>query len=210
MDNWQRLERIIKWTGLSINSFALSIGLKRSENLYQIKKGNNGISRDLVELISTKYPHISKGWLMTGEGEMFIEQAQLLAKNNIPYFGVDAVFAVTTPTEKLPEPLFNISLPPFGDSTLAALNLHHSMEPEIPSGAIIILRNYEGRSVVPGETYLIISENFRGIRKIRLSQDPSEYTLIPANMEDFDPITISKESIEMLFLVTGVIINRTT
>ena len=56
LDTWHRLERVIKWTGLSVNSFALNIGLKRSENLYQIKKGNNGISRDLATLITTKYP----------------------------------------------------------------------------------------------------------------------------------------------------------
>ena len=55
-EKWRRLERVIKWTGLSINSFALTIGLKRSENLYQIKKGNNGISRDLAELITAKSP----------------------------------------------------------------------------------------------------------------------------------------------------------
>ena len=67
-EKWRRLERVIKWTGLSINSFALTIGLKRSENLYQIKKGNNGISRDLAELITAKYPSVSKGWLLTGEG----------------------------------------------------------------------------------------------------------------------------------------------
>ena len=60
-DAWHRLERVIKWTGLSVNSFALNIGLKRSENLYQIKRGNNGISRDLAELIAAKYPSVSKG-----------------------------------------------------------------------------------------------------------------------------------------------------
>ena len=74
LDTWHRLERVIKWTGLSVNSFALNIGLKRSENLYQIKKGNNGISRDLATLITTKYPSVSKAWLLTGEGEMFVEQ----------------------------------------------------------------------------------------------------------------------------------------
>ena len=66
-EKWRRLERVIKWTGLSINSFALTIGLKRSENLYQIKKGNNGISRDLAERIHARYPQYSIRWLLSGD-----------------------------------------------------------------------------------------------------------------------------------------------
>lgn len=89
LDTWHRLERVIKWTGLSVNSFALNIGLKRSENLYQIKKGNNGISRDLATLITTKYPSVSKAWLLTGEGEMFVEQVAASASQaGVPYYGM--------------------------------------------------------------------------------------------------------------------------
>lgn len=89
LDTWHRLERVIKWTGLSVNSFALNIGLKRSENLYQIKRGNNGISRDLANLITTKYPTVSKGWLLTGEGDMFIESqpATVPEGGGVPYYG---------------------------------------------------------------------------------------------------------------------------
>ena len=95
LDTWHRLERVIKWTGLSVNSFALNIGLKRSENLYQIKKGNNGISRDLATLITTKYPSVSKAWLLTGEGEMFVEQVAASASQaGVPYYGMDILAAV--------------------------------------------------------------------------------------------------------------------
>ena len=70
MTNWQRLEQVVDWSNMSTNRFALSIGLKRSENLYQIKRGNFGISKELARLICQKYPEISKLWLLTGEGEM--------------------------------------------------------------------------------------------------------------------------------------------
>ena len=71
MNSWNRLQKVIDWSGLSVNSFAKSIGLKRAENLYQIKKGNNSISKELSELVTIKYCNISKSWLLTGEGEMF-------------------------------------------------------------------------------------------------------------------------------------------
>ena len=70
MTDWQRLEQVIKWTGLSTNAFATGIGLKRSENLYQIKRGNNRISKNLAELIVRKYGSVNRAWLLTGEGEM--------------------------------------------------------------------------------------------------------------------------------------------
>ena len=60
LDDWQRIEKIVRWTGLSVNSFALSIGLNRSENLYRIKRGDNGISKELAELIAARYPEISR------------------------------------------------------------------------------------------------------------------------------------------------------
>ena len=74
MGSWTRLEQVIKWTGLTTNAFALSIGLKRAENLYQIKKGRNSISRDLADLIAAKYSGISKSWLLTGEGSMLTDE----------------------------------------------------------------------------------------------------------------------------------------
>lgn len=39
MDNWQRIDSVIRWANMTINYFALYIGLPRGENLYQIKKG---------------------------------------------------------------------------------------------------------------------------------------------------------------------------
>lgn len=208
LDNWQRLEKIIKWTGLSINSFALSIGLKRSENLYQIKKGNNGISRDLAELIAAKYPSVSKGWLMTGEGAMFIDQSA--RTKSIPYYGMDAAAVATTPKENRPAPMYQMNIPPLADSTFAALSFKEAMYPEIPAGATVVLKECDPGRVIPGEAYLIISDTFQGIRKVRLSSNPKEYKLIPANTDQFDPINIPRDEIKQLYLVTGVILKRTT
>ena len=73
LTEWQRLEQIIKWVGMSVNSFGREIGLSRSENLYQIKRGHNGISRDLAEMICKRYPQISKAWVLAGEGDMMLD-----------------------------------------------------------------------------------------------------------------------------------------
>ena len=181
-EKWRRLERVIKWTGLSINSFALTIGLKRSENLYQIKKGNNGISRDLAELITAKYPSVSKGWLLTGEGEMLIgNKAVTGSGSGIPYYGMDATVAVE---QQLPPPLFYINVPIFNDCDLSAMALGTAMQPDIPAGSIVLLKKWDVKAVVPGESYLIISAAFKGFRIIRRSEQADELLLLPRNAEE--------------------------
>ena len=69
-EDWPRLEEVIRYTGLSANKFAQFIGLPAAENLYRIKRGQNGISRALADRIIEYCPEISKGWLLTGEGNM--------------------------------------------------------------------------------------------------------------------------------------------
>lgn len=211
LDTWHRLERVIKWAGLSVNSFALTIGLKRSENLYQIKRGNNGISRDLVNLIVTKYPNISKGWLMTGEGEMLIESQQsssLSDSQGIPYYGMDVLMAVEDENAKMPEPRFKLHIPLFSDCDLAALNVGTAMQPEIPSGAIVVLKKWTINSIIPGETYLIVTPYFKGIRIVRFGERPTDLQLVASNTDQYDPISIQNSSILKLYIVRGIIIKK--
>ncbi len=65
----------------SVSALARLIGLKRSENLFQIKRGRNRISFGLVDQICKHLPEISKAWLLTGEGAMIISN-----DNGMPFF----------------------------------------------------------------------------------------------------------------------------
>ena len=69
-DVWPRIEMVIRWSGMSTNAFARHIGLPRGENLYQIKKGNNGLSMNVANLICEKFPEIDELWLLTGKRDM--------------------------------------------------------------------------------------------------------------------------------------------
>ena len=72
---WKRLEAVIVAQGFkSVNAFARHIGLRRAENLYQIRKGRNGISPHLAATIARHFPDVSQGWLLTGEGQMQLPQ----------------------------------------------------------------------------------------------------------------------------------------
>ena len=70
---WQRIEAVIEHYGFtSVSAFARHLGLPRAENLYQIKKGNNVISRRLADTINASLPEVSKGWLLFGENNMLL------------------------------------------------------------------------------------------------------------------------------------------
>ena len=71
---WSRIEAVIIYYRFrSVNAFAKHIGLRRAENLYRIKNGHNRLSHKLSETICTHFPDISRGWLLTGDGRMMIE-----------------------------------------------------------------------------------------------------------------------------------------
>lgn len=112
MDSWSRLKQTIDWSGLTINGFAQSIGLKRAENLYQIKKGRNAVSKDLAGLITTKYPDISRAWLITGEGAMFTKKKDSNpdSDKSIPFYGSISVGEDGSTLQYL-KPLYHLGIP---------------------------------------------------------------------------------------------------
>ena len=72
-DPWSRIEAVRHHCCItSVNAFARYLGLLRGENLYQIKKGHNGISPALAKRICNLHPEINPGWLLMGRGEMLL------------------------------------------------------------------------------------------------------------------------------------------
>lgn len=215
MNNWQRLEQVIKWTGLSTNAFAKVIGLKRSENLYQIKRGSFGISKELARLITTKYTIVNRAWLLTGEGKMLkmsasdneSEMMNNLIKGLIPYYPIDIVsFASNVfPTK----PTHNLVLPMFIGATFATTCVGNAMRPSVPNGSIVVLRDSSVNSIVPGETYLIATNDFVLIRTIRtIDSNENKIMLVADNREQYDNIILEKTEINKIYIVLGVIINK--
>lgn len=205
MTNWERLEQVITWAGLSTNAFAMAIGLKRAENLYQIKKGNNAISQNLAAKITRQYPAISKSWLLTGEGSMLADQVKSSGKK-IPFY--DSGFAGLPVDErsKAPEPLYYIDVPSIIDADFAVICVGSSMQPEIPSGSIVTLKEVSKDLILPGEIYFVVTDTYSTIKSIRtLEDDPSKFRLIPKNTKEYDEAIVPRDAILRLFLVKGII-----
>ena len=206
LNNWQRIEQVIKWSGISsVSAFAREIGLNRGENLYQIKRGNNGISRDLAESIAAKYPQISKAWLLTGEGEM-LPGKTARERYDIPFYKMD-VTSLTDPMEQI-NPAYYISFPMFKGADYAAFTFADAMEPEIPKGAIVFLQQIEKDNFTPGAIYYVRSAKFNGIRYVRKSINDGKLRLVPKNTADYDEMMIDSSEIKAMFRIKGVMIDK--
>lgn len=205
MTPWERLEQVIKWSGMSTNKFAHIIGLKRSENLYQIKRGAFGVSKELSSLITKKYPQINRSWLITGDGQMLVgaSDAGVDPEMVIPFYSIDANQIGNISLENI-KPLYNISIPIAAD--LAVQCIGNSMSPEIPNGSTVILKEVDITTLLPGIPYLVVTPEYSTIKVVRtISGDQTKLLLQPRNTADFDEMIIEKSQIIRLYAIRAVI-----
>lgn len=210
MTDWQRLEQVIKWTGLSTNAFASAIGLKRSENLYQIKRGNNRISKNLAELIAAKYPAVSPAWLLTDQGEMLMEQVSHVggtADQGIPYYNMDVLRVVAA--AETPRPSGCLSLPGFEDCTLAALAPTGDLDAALPSGAILLLQPVElSAMLLPDEIYVVTTDDFALLRYLKPDPTTVGGLLLETRNGVREPLPVHRDQLRKLFLVKGWVVRK--
>ncbi|MBP3357236.1 MAG: hypothetical protein J6K95_08775 [Rikenellaceae bacterium] len=204
LDNWQRIEKLVRWTGLSVNSFALSVGLPRGENLYQIKKGNNGISKELANLITAKYPTVNKAWLLTGEGSTFLDSNHKMKLT--PFYSLD--IETLGGSRARHQITSMISLPMFEGSEFAALSLSAAMAPAIPQGAIVVVGSCDKDCFIPGNDYLVAGKKKTVLRTVRNGSREGTIRLIPANRTDFDEMEVELREIDHLYQVLAVITSK--
>ena len=178
---WQRLEAVIRWANMSANFFAHHIGLSRGENLYQIKRGNNGISLNLAERIVTHFPSINRLWLLTGEGDMLNEESELGRK--IPFYRVDVERSIRQREALQAE--CTLSLPVADRCDLAMLYMGTAMGSQLPTGTIVFLKQVDA------------------LRVVRTTAESGVVRLVAGDKKNFDELTISTEEIEQLYQVSA-------
>lgn len=196
----QRIEQIIRHAGLSTNALARSIGLNRSETLYQIKNGKHGISKELSELITTRYSEISKAWLLTGEGEM-------LEGLNVGHFALgcfDADLLSIARLKTLPSPNYSLDIPRFRGAEFAACSFDRAMDTRIPVGATVALERIELDQIVPGYDYVLVTDRTTLLRTMH--REPYAYeVLLTAADKSYGDIVVDMSDIVKLYRVMGYV-----
>lgn len=187
---------MIRWANMSTNYFARYIGLARGENLYQIKRGNNGISLDVADHVVAKFPQIDKLWLLTGEGHMF---AALDKHVPIPYYKADPEKDITRIAELRPDDY--LFLPMIGACDFAMCYGGRAMGEVTPAGTIVLLRSVEPDAIIPGGEYVIVSEKIVTLRIVRSVDDERQIRLVAGDSERYDDIVLDKSSVQKAYKV---------
>lgn len=166
---WERLNAVIMWAGMSVHAFAYNLGLKRSENLYRIKSHKNGISRKLVERIIEAYPEISDIWLMTGSGTM-LKSIDYVNVIDVPYYGAGIVQFLETP-----ERCNSRYVIPVTYNSEIAIDVDESIINDIiPTGTVALLKQIPKEKIVYDRPYYVVTEFFNEFCILRKSPNKNE------------------------------------
>ena len=197
-ESWSRLQKVIDWTGLSINKFAGQIGLLHAENLYRIKRGSNGISKELAYMISKRYAAISRAWLLTGEGAM------MSVASPVPYYKANFSEIVEF-GEIYSVPDDHLTLPFNENYTFAAHCNSPAMEPLIQQGSIVLFKKIFIDSIISGGVYLVCSAGISVIRRVKILSEGKKYLLVADKKSKFDPIELDATLLMSIYQVCGTI-----
>lgn len=155
--DWERLYAVIVRAEMTTNYFARYIGLPCGENLYRIKRGSNGISRDVAERVVAKFPEISKGWLLSGEGCMFRDD------NQIPFF--DGKMHEVLSNRLNGEPSYYILLPNVGHCDVA---VKYSVDDSVVATGediTLLLKKADKEGLSYGQIYVFVFKDRAVLRK---------------------------------------------
>lgn len=207
MDLKSRLIEFIEYKGLSVQSFEIQCNLSNGA----VSKMGNNTRRSTIDKISKSYPELNTSWLLTGEGNMLLNNSDLMPQKSftvgVPYYNVDFIggFDLVL-NDQTTTPEYLIDFKKYNEATCWCNVTGHSMEPEITHGDIIALKKIEDKSFLPlGEVYAIVTTNgMRTIKRLGPSSDPECYTLIPTNKSpEYGIQELPKNMIEHIFQVLG-------
>lgn len=197
-NNWERLERVLEYVQMNANAFAIHIGMQRSENIYHIKRGAFGISEELVERITARFPEINPTWLLSGVGDMLLNSCS--DKSSVPFYeqGVKQLLN----KDCKPQKLGKYQLPYNCDCDVVVRVKAHSMVLPGTAATDLFLKRIKVEDMVQGNEYLIVTDNEVLWRKIRYVKGASEqWRLVAYDRVETPDVTINKSDISHVWRV---------
>lgn len=205
-----RLLAFLKEEGLSQGKFERACGLSNG----YVNNLKRSVSTEKLELISRAYPALNIQWLMTGEGEMFVERfnlAKVMPKSDrsgyeVPLIPVHA-FAGSI-TESLEDAVFADEcekiISPVSSAQWAMAISGDSMEPQFADGSIVFITRINDVAFIPwGHPMILDTENGVLLKNLYPTED-DEYVEARSNNPKYPAFRIPKSSIRGIYRVINV------
>ncbi|MCL1691960.1 S24 family peptidase [Elizabethkingia anophelis] len=218
---------------LSPQSFAKSLGFSRTDRIYNVLKGINGISNELAKIITEKYTNVDYNWLLTGEGEMFvnntnIEEYESKSISNSKYQIVENIEDIPKQFRNWVKPFYpdmkvgaglelgNYNAPtkyfilvPFSEKVQFWVPVEgKSMLPRYNNNDLIGLSEIHYDGVFPGHNYVVaLKSGSAHLKRVEfIKEKPDTLSLVSLNPE-YDPKEFYIDKIDKFFKVKMFISN---
>lgn len=174
----------------------------RQNNISVIESQRKDLTANQLNILIEKYGNGVKDYIATESQEVLSE--------GLPFYDVDVTLGFDNlPNDQTAIPSYCMNIPAFKNCDCAVPCYGRSMVPEINDGAIIAIKEINKDSVLPGEAYLIITEEYRTVKYIRtIKGNSTKWRLVPENTDEYDEMLIDIDKVLKVFLVKGVITNK--
>ena len=176
MDASEIIERLLKFSNLNASEFAMKIGTKTTQAIYDLQRGRTKtISSSMADKIISCYPQVNKAWLLTGEGDMLNKPMRQVDKNEdvespttvllLPMYAHGGTlndfvtYAKENDCEKIISPIVGVdfAIQVSGDS----------MSPEYPNGSRVFIKKINEKAFIEwGKTYVLDTCNGTVVKRI--------------------------------------------
>ena len=216
----ERLQTYLKEKRINNSEFGRIIGVS---NAY-ISSMRKAPSPDVLSQLSTKFPDLNIGWLITGDGSMLkpVEPQEsntydYSIAQGVPFYDTEAAACgqlagfgsaldANNPSDIIVVPGMRAKEGDFfirtrGRSMIDTLHPEHS----IPEGTLVLVRQWHADYIQWGEIYCVATPEGYAIKRLMPSPDPDKVTLQSADQLLYPPYEIEKTTILALGRVIAVL-----
>jgi phage repressor protein C with HTH and peptisase S24 domain len=223
----ERVGEYMAKKGISYYAFENSIGASRGSISKAVKEGKS-IGSQVLEKIISVYTDLNPTWLLTGQGNIFVDNEEILnnkqiemyrlktdsfvENQQIPLYDIEAVAGLVPlfQDSKSQNPIDHISIPHLPKCDGAVYVTGDSMYPLLKSGDIVLYKEIHdvANEIFWGEMYLLgidmSGEEYVTVKYIQKSENPGCVRLVSQNKHHQDKdVELSK--IKALALVKASI-----
>ncbi|WP_447635509.1 S24 family peptidase [Flavobacterium microcysteis] len=223
----ERVGEYMAKKGISYYAFENSIGASRG-SISKAVKDRKSIGSQVLENILSVYTDLNPVWLLTGQGNVFVDNEEILTNKEIemyrlktdsfvenqqiPLYDIEAVAGLVPlfQDSKSQDPIDHISIPHLPKCDGAVYVTGDSMYPLLKSGDIVLYKEVHdvANEIFWGEMYLLgidmSGEEYVTVKYIQKSENPGCVRLVSQNKHHQDKdVELSK--IKALALVKASI-----
>ena len=205
----ERVGQYIEKKGISYYAFENSLGASRGSISKAVKEGKS-IGSNVLENIMATYPDLNPVWLLTGVGEMFVTNEEIVTNKSIetfrlktdrnvesqqiPLYDIEAVAGLVPLFQdtNAQKPIDHISIPHLPKCDGAVYITGDSMYPLLKSGDIVLYKEVNDikNEIFWGEMYLssidMSDEEYVTVKYIQKSEQPGYVKLVSQNKHHQD------------------------